>query len=145
MQSMIEMTAQDRLKRALRAKTRQPQEALQLSCGDQVDFYRPPTTKEESRWRGPATVVQVGPPVMQCRAQDLRRSLVYTVMLTTNFFFSQGSADPVNMAMSYADHLENKVVRIGWMFDDTWKRAQANEKLGELVMAVLHVAACGFT
>ena len=152
MQAMVEMTAKDRLRRALRSKTRTAQESLQLSVGDQVDFHRPPSTKEESGWRGPATLLQVGPPalvrwqgrVLQVRTQDLRRSLVYVVMFTNNIFFEAGSTDPVATIMSYADQLDNKVVRVGWIFDAEWRRTADSRKLSELVLAVLHVAACGF-
>ena len=152
MQSMVEMTAKDRLRRALRSKTRAPHEALQLTVGDQVDFHRPPSTKEESGWRGPATLLQVGPPVLvrwqsrvfQVRPQDLRRSLVYLVMFTNNMFFEAGSSDPVSTIMSYADQLDSKVVRVGWLFDDKWRRTADSQKLSELVLAVLHVAASGF-
>ena len=152
MQSMVEMTAKDRLRRALRSKTRAPHEALQLTVGDQVDFHRPPSTKEESGWRGPATLLQVGPPVLvrwqsrvlQVRPQDLRRSLVYLVMFTNNMCFEAGSSDPVSTIMSYADQLDSKVVRVGWLFDDKWRRTADSQKLSELVLAVLHVAASGF-
>ncbi|CAK0801133.1 unnamed protein product, partial [Prorocentrum cordatum] len=133
MQAMVEMTAKDRLRRALRSKTRAPHEALQLVVGDQVDFHRPPSTKEESGWRGPATLLQ-----------DLRRSLVYFVMFTNNIFFEAGSRDPVATIMSYADQLDSKVARVGWLFDAGWKRTADSQKLSELVLAVLHVAASGF-
>ena len=65
-------------------------------------------------------------------------------VLAPDLFFANGSTDPVNVVMSYADRQENKLVRIGWPFDESRKRTVANEKLGELVLAVLHVAACGF-
>ena len=35
-------------------------------------------------------------------------------MFTANFFFAQGSTDPVNAVMSYADQQEHKVVMTGW-------------------------------
>ncbi|CAK0897272.1 unnamed protein product [Prorocentrum cordatum] len=152
MQAMVEMTAKDRLRRALRSKTRAPHETVSLAVGDQVDFHRPPSTKEESGWRGPATLLQVGPPVLvrwqgrvfQVRPQDLRRSLVYIVMFTNNIFFEAGSRDPVATIMSYADQLDSKVARVGWLFDAGWKRTADSQKLSELVLAVLHVAASGF-
>ena len=87
---MVELTAQARMKRALNSKTRLSQEQLALSTGDQVDFYRPPATKDESGWRGPASVVEPGPPTvikwqdrfMQVRTQGVHRSLVYLALLT---------------------------------------------------------------
>ena len=64
---MIQDAAQLRLERALASKTRLAAEQLELSQGDLVDFYRPPATKDESGWRGPATVVEApGPPIVIC-------------------------------------------------------------------------------
>ena len=61
---MVEETAQLRLERALASKTRLATEQLELNQGDLVDFYRPPATKDESGWRGPAEVVEApGPPI----------------------------------------------------------------------------------
>ncbi|CAK0838336.1 unnamed protein product [Prorocentrum cordatum] len=80
----------------------------------------------------------------QVRPQDLRRSLVYFVMFTNNIFFEAGSRDPVSTITSYADQLDSKVVRVGWLFDAGWKRTADSGKLSELVLAVLHVAASGF-
>ena len=82
--------------------------------------------------------------MLQVRTQDLRRSLVYVVMFTNNIFFEAGSTDPVATIMSYADQLDSKVVRVGWIFDAEWRRTADSRKLSELVLAVLHVAACGF-
>ena len=63
--AMIQEAAQLRLERALASKTRLAAEQLELSQGDLVDFYRPPATKDESGWRGPAEVVQApGPPIV---------------------------------------------------------------------------------
>ena len=63
-QTMVELTAKARMERALNSRTRRSREQLELAKGDQVDFHRPPATKDESGWRGPATVVQVGPPTV---------------------------------------------------------------------------------
>ena len=86
--AMVAEAAQLRLERALASKTRLAIEQLELNQGDLVDFYRPPATKDESGWRGPAEVVEApGPPIvirwqgrhLQVRTQDLRRALVYFV------------------------------------------------------------------
>ena len=61
MQAMAQASAQQRLERALRSKTRIATEQLRLETGDLVDFWRKPGTKDESGWRGPATVVNADP------------------------------------------------------------------------------------
>eukprot|EP00973_Karenia_brevis_P017956 2467638-Karenia_brevis.AAC.1 len=61
---MVELSAQDRMKRALGSKTRVAHEQLQLNVGDMVDYYRAPANKHESGWRGPAVVTEVGPPAV---------------------------------------------------------------------------------
>ena len=63
--AMVQEAAQLRLERALASKTRLAAEQLELNQGDLVDFYRPPATKDESGWRGPAEVVEApGPPIV---------------------------------------------------------------------------------
>ena len=89
-QSMAESTAKQRMERALTSKACVSHQQLKLEVGDTVDFHRPTATKEESGWRGPARLVEVGPPAvikwqdrfMQTRTQDLRRTLHYFMFLT---------------------------------------------------------------
>ena len=91
-QTIVDLTAKQRVERAARAKARKASESMQLESGDLVDFHRPPTTKDDSGWRGPATVVNIdGNSVcirwqeryIQCRSQDVRRALVMFSMLTS--------------------------------------------------------------
>eukprot|EP00973_Karenia_brevis_P041100 5686966-Karenia_brevis.AAC.1 len=44
-QSMVELSAQDRMKRALNSKRRVAHEHLQLTVGGVVDYYRAPANK----------------------------------------------------------------------------------------------------
>ena len=85
-QTMVDLTAKQRLERALATKTRVPGEALELKTGDQVEFFRRAPTKDESGWRGPATYLdQDGGQHsirwqgrhLSARTQDLRRALAY--------------------------------------------------------------------
>ena len=166
LQSMVDLTAKKRMERALNSKTRLAQQQLDLQPGDQVDFFRTPATKDESGWRGPAQVVQAGPPAVikwqdrfiQVRTQDLRRSLVYLGLLsgdwsvetgvyedpTTSAWFMVKPENPVHVVQAFADNLDAKVIRLGWLFDESWRRAEANARHSEIVWAILHVAACGF-
>ena len=97
--AMVQETAQMRLERALASKTRLAIQQLELEPGQLVDFWRKPATKDESGWRGPATVLSVGDPSgdsspaviqwqgskLSVRTQDFRKSLVYlsAIMLPT--------------------------------------------------------------
>ena len=54
---LMEATAHDRLRRALKSKAGTPGEQLNLKPGDLVDFWRAPYTKDISGWLGPAIVV----------------------------------------------------------------------------------------
>ena len=134
---------------------------MKLGVNDTVDFRRPTTTKEESGWRGPARLVEIGPPAvikwqdrfMQVRTQDLRRALHYCVFLTmstTSVAYSmygngqlRRPEDPVEVVTAFADNLDGAMVRIGWLLQKDWHRAEGNSKLSELLLAVLHVASCG--
>ena len=95
-----------RLERALNSKTRLAVEQLELQPCDLVDFWRKPATKDESGWRGPARVIELGDKdgdessatmvrwqgrSLQVRTQDLRRALVYLVHLA---FPTVGTQDP---------------------------------------------------
>eukprot|EP00973_Karenia_brevis_P025750 3553071-Karenia_brevis.AAC.1 len=56
---MVELSARDRMRRALNSKTRVAHEQMQLTVGDMVDYLRSPANKDESGWRGPAVVTEV--------------------------------------------------------------------------------------
>ena len=58
-QAMVEGTARERLLRSENTRTTAPAKALDLSPGDEVDFFREPTTKDTSGWLGPAIVDDV--------------------------------------------------------------------------------------
>ena len=98
-QAMVQMTASQRLDRAMKSNTRPSGQQLDLQINDSVDFYRPPATKDESGWRGPARVVEVGPPaliqwqgqVIQVRTQDVRRALHYFMFDTICLLYTSPS------------------------------------------------------
>eukprot|EP00972_Heterocapsa_arctica_P065351 9647408-Heterocapsa_arctica.AAC.1 len=77
---MVDLTAKQRVERAMRARTHKVSEAMMFETGDLVEFHRPPMSKDDSGWRGPATVVSVeGGTItvrwqgrfMQIRTQDI--------------------------------------------------------------------------
>ena len=58
-QAVVEGSAQARISRALNTRTTMAGEQLNLQLGDEVDFFREPSTKDVSGWYGPATVVDL--------------------------------------------------------------------------------------
>ena len=93
LQSMIEGTAADRLRRAATTNTRAAGELQNLQVGDSIDIWRTPATKDSVGWRGPATVIGTSNiesgyidakwqgRAMSVRVADARRSIVYIAML----------------------------------------------------------------
>ena len=150
-QSMVDLTAKQRIERAMRAKTRGTVESEMFENGDLVEFHRPPMSKDDSGWRGPATVVSVdGGTVtvrwqerfMQVRKQDIRRALVLYSMLSAQSG-EWARTSPTQTLMAFADAQQGAVVRLGWLQQEGWHRAEANRLHSEVVAALLHVAACG--
>ena len=133
-----------RLERALNSKTRLAVEQLELQPGDLVDFWRKPATKDESGWRGPARVVELGDKdgdessattvkwqgiSLQVRTQDFRRALIYLVHLA---FPTVGIRDPRDLVVTFAESLQRgRQVRIGWVrIDLSQSKATDNPQSG---------------
>ena len=57
---MVDLTAEQRIERAMRARTRCATESPMLEAGGLVDSHRPPTSKGDSGGRGLAAVIDVG-------------------------------------------------------------------------------------
>ena len=89
-QTITEESARQRLRTALKTPTRPAGEEMELQPGDSVEYYREPTSRDLSGWRGPATVVDVTrlehgrvgirtntDQVLNCRTQDVRHRLAY--------------------------------------------------------------------
>ena len=89
--------------------------------GDQVEYFRPPQTKDVSGWHGPATVTDVTAlehgqiairwqgRVLMVRTQDVRRALLYVTFLAHH---------PVRAPMEevrYAAARLQSVHRLGWV------------------------------
>ena len=120
---MVQETAQQRIERALESKTRVAGEQLALKQGDLVDFWRKPATKDESGWRGPAPFIEplgrnadASTPAatvrwqgrdLQVRTQDIRRALIYCVMLICASWGSNmnNDGDPLWVITAFVDGL----------------------------------------
>ena len=126
-QSMAQQTAQVRLERAMSSKACLASEQLELQPGNLVDFWRRPATKDESGWRGLATVtVAPGPRVTvrwqgrscDVRVQDLSHSLVFLRFLT-RVVVDSSESDPMQLLISFAESLNQQAVGMGWVREDS--------------------------
>ena len=116
---MVDMTAKQRLDRALASKTLVTGEAKDLKLGDQIEFFRCGATKDESGWRGPATYLdQYGGqhPIrwqgrhLSVRTQDVRRVLTYLVFLTQDEHVWPRGESPSGLLLSSVDGLRNEFI-----------------------------------
>ena len=118
-QAIAEGTAKERLKRALKSQTRPSGEELEYQLGQQVDWFREPTGKDMSGWRGPGTIVdltriehgRVGvrtstDQVLTVRLQDLRPSLTFMSSDLASFFHQD---DPVALEGSQSHYAQQVV------------------------------------
>ena len=118
--SMVEATALAKAQRADRSKTRVSGELLELAPGDLVEFFRPPTTKDQTGWMGPAVVADVTPipqgivavrwqgRTLDCRIQDIRRALVYHTLM-----FHVDSESPIAILRLATERCNGSSVRFG--------------------------------
>ena len=149
-QSMIQATAESKMKRANRGKSRMPGELLDLQVGDAVEFYRRATTKDAHSWFGPATVTdltsvrdgQIGVKwqgrLMICRTQDVRRALLFWCFLA-----HVPVQSPVAFLCEAAEDLRGDVVRVGWFrAKDSWIACEGNSRFPRVLLAGLHVGSC---
>ena len=90
---MVEGSARARLGRTLNTRTTMAAQKLNLQVGEEVDFFRAPTTKDASGWFGPAEVIDVSRAtrgvitvkwqsrVLEVQIQNLRRHLHFLILL----------------------------------------------------------------
>ena len=149
-QAMIQATAEAKLLRAGRTKTRPSGELLELAVGDQVDIFRKGTTKDISGWLGPCVVcdltqlsegqvnVKFQGKVLLCRVQDIRRSLMFSVFLS-----KEPANSPVSVIRDAAESHDRMTIRLGWFQQNgKWHALEANSKYPRELIAGLHLAAC---
>eukprot|EP00973_Karenia_brevis_P072236 10035916-Karenia_brevis.AAC.1 len=44
---------------------------------------------------------------------------------------------------NFVDSLHERTVRLGWRYEETWRRMKENQHYSEILTAALYVAACG--
>ena len=158
--SIVNKTAVDKLSRALDSNTRSAAERLELSLGDQVDFHRPTDNRDESGWRGPATVndltsitdgsvgIKWHNRSMTARIQDIRRSLILYTWLQSPY--RQGDRGHGDAAMRLLQNVVEKLsemeaMDVGYVYDsmrDAWHLNKHALDHPAVFQAVLQAAAC---
>ena len=134
----------------MKSKSRPSAELLELTAGDQVEFYRVPSNKDLSGWAGPAMVVdllqldqgQIGinsqGRYILCRVQDIRRALMFTTFLS-----DEPHNTPSGLICLTAESLDKQSVRLGWFRQQgVWRNFAENAKFPDVLVAGLHLAAC---
>ncbi|CAE7553939.1 RE2 [Symbiodinium sp. CCMP2456] len=150
LRAILQATAESKTQRAAKSKSRLSGELLELSAGDQVEFFRAPSNKDLSGWAGPATVVdlqqldqgQVGITFqgryILCRVQDIRRALMFATFLS-----DEPHNTPSGLIRITAESLNKQSVRLGWFRQQkVWRSFAENSKFPDALVAGLHLAAC---
>ena len=120
-QQMVDLTANQRLSHALASRSRSAIELSALHPGDQVDFHRKAATKDESGWHGPGRVVEIADGaamvkwqdrIIRCRAQDVRRSLDFPVLLSLHLV-EWARESPIEALIQHAESVVGRALRLG--------------------------------
>ena len=165
-QCIVEASAQDRLKRASHTLTKPAGEEFEYKLGEQVEYFRPPASKDASGWRGPATICDLsrlehgrvgirtrGDNVLTCRLQDIRRCLAYMIDIESSISSPAGQAQHV--LQDFVDNMKsgpegtmllgNILSQGGWRMTKITERHQvvyqAAVIVAEMALQVQNVAA----
>ena len=154
-QSMVETTAKERAQRALRSRTRPAIQTTDWKVGDTVEFFRTPSHKEASGWRGPATIVLIEEDgtthvkwqggTLICRMQDIRPTLIYHAMVELHAFNTSVIETPYNTVLAYIKQMtQGTQAYFGYLErQGRYVLSDAARKHYKLFLCLLHIASCG--
>ena len=141
--SMVESTAQTRMRLAENTKTRRAAEHMDLNPGDQIDVYRDPGRKDLSGWRGPATVLNAeegtvnlrwGNRTMTARIQDVRKHIMFV------FLIDYGSLS-MHVLRQHLLQMDVGIQVFAWVSAEKgWQLSKSAKENPDVFKAVLHVA-----
>ena len=151
-QTITEETARQRLRTALKTPTRPSGEEMEFKVGDRVEYFREPSNKDVSGWRGPATIVdmsrlesgRVGIRTSTdqiCRTQDIRHRLVYLAELSTEMSSQAGQAQQ-QLQQALEQLTAGATITLGQTKQDNavWNDSSANTKHRITLHAALYLA-----
>ena len=157
-QCIAEASAQDRLKRASHTTTKPAAEEFEYKLGEQVEYFRPPLSKDATGWRGPATVCDLSclehgrigirtrsDNVLTCRIQDVRRCLAFMADMQAPLSSPAGQAQQV--LQEFVDGLKvGTVLMLGNVYNvqSGWRLAKSNDVHNMVYQAAVVVAECVF-
>ena len=145
MQSIVEGTAKNKLIKAMSTRTLPAGEQHEYQVGEEVEFFRPPSTKDISGWHGPTRISDISTMTrgvikikhegqeMKCRCGDIRRYLDYYVFLTSQ---SAEGLNPHNTHVSAWACIRNAlelmrpdtIQYFGYVHSATWWHITADSK-----------------
>ena len=153
-QTITEETARQRLRTALKTPTRPSGEEMEFKVGDSVEYFREPSNKDISGWRGPATIVDMSrlesgrvgirsstDQILNCRTQDIRHRLVYLAELSTDMSSQAGQAQQ-QLQQALEQLTAGSTVTLGQtkQSNATWGDSSANTKHRATLHAALYLA-----
>ena len=137
--SIVEGSARARLGRALNTRSTPAAQSLDLQVGEEIDFFRDPTSKDISGWSGPAVVIDIRNiernvisarwqnRIIEVQVPNLRRHLHFLVYHMMNSY----GAGPSNPHINAWTHLRTAIehlthgglVQLGYI----WKHGSGSQ------------------
>lgn len=151
-QAIVEGTARAELARTIGTRSLQTGEDLQLSVGDNVEFYREPSSKDGSGWHteSPAKVTDVSQihrgiikirykgEEMSCTVNDVRPFVDYFVFLLADMDYAYFTNNAVSNAWKVvSQHFECCQTGMSMLFGPATQGSRSNPRLSEAAMFFL--------
>ncbi len=152
---MVEGTARLRASRAVRTRTLPVGEREDYKLGEQVDFYRPPSSKHVSGWSGPSRIIDVSNLArgtvtirhrcdmpIEVRLQDLRRHLSFLVFLSAPHAACTLAGSGWDLIRKTIENLaKRQSIHLGWIWTPNgWRLAKAMDRHSQVFGSMVYFA-----
>lgn len=141
--SMVQSTAQARMRLAENSRTRMASEVLDLQPGTLVDIFRQPSRKDLSGWRGPCEVINCdagvvhvlwGGRILSCRPQDVR------LHFSSVYLIDDGTPQ-IRMIREHILTLYDCMQTVSWICTENgWQLSKVAKESPSLLNAILFTA-----